>query len=61
MTTIRSVVAPNIDAALLVLRIALGVTMLELFGGIAVLVGLLTRLAALGFVADMLGAIPSTR
>ena len=93
MTTNRSILAPNLDAALLVLRIALGVTMiahgyqkvftfgfagvtsgfvqmgvpmatvtaplialLELFGGVAVLIGLLTRLAALGFVFDMLGA-----
>ena len=93
MTTNRSIVAPNIDTALLVLRIALGVTMiahgyqkvftfgfagvasgfvqmgvpmasvtaplvalLELFGGVAVLIGLLTRLASLGFVVDMLGA-----
>lgn len=93
MTTNRSIIAPNIDAALLVLRIALGVTMiahgyqkvftfgfagvtsgfvqmgvpmpgvtaplvslLEFFGGIAVLIGFLTRLASLGFVFDMLGA-----
>jgi putative oxidoreductase len=30
---------------------------LELFGGLALVIGLLTRLVALGLVADMLGAI----
>ena len=33
------------------------IAVLEFFGGIALLVGLLTRLVALGFVCDMLGAI----
>jgi putative oxidoreductase len=36
---------------------ALLVTLLEFFGGLALIVGLLTRLVALGLVADMLGAI----
>jgi putative oxidoreductase len=33
------------------------VTLLEFFGGLALIVGLLTRLVALGFVIEMLGAI----
>jgi putative oxidoreductase len=33
------------------------VTLLEFFGGVALLLGLLTRLVALGFVIEMLGAI----
>jgi putative oxidoreductase len=33
------------------------IAVLEFFGGIALVVGLLTRLVALGFVCDMLGAI----
>ena len=33
------------------------IAFLEFFGGIALLFGLLTRLVALGFVCDMLGAI----
>jgi putative oxidoreductase len=94
MSTNRVGPGPNIATALLVLRIALGVTMLlhgyqktftfgfagvttgftqygvpmpgitaplvslvELLAGCAVLVGLLTRLAAFGLGVDMLGAI----
>jgi putative oxidoreductase len=33
------------------------IALLEFFGGLALLIGLLTRLIALGFVCDMLGAI----
>jgi len=33
------------------------ICLLEFFGGIALVIGLLTRLVALGFVCDMLGAI----
>ncbi|HEY4217444.1 MAG TPA: DoxX family protein [Gemmatimonadaceae bacterium] len=94
MPSDRSVPSRHIDAALLVIRIALGIIMIahgyqkvftmglgavtggftqmgvpmpamtapiiafvELLGGCAVLIGLLTRLASLGLAIDMLGAI----
>jgi putative oxidoreductase len=94
MTTVRSAIAPRVAAGLLVLRLALGITMLahgyqklfvfgfagitsgftqmgipmpgiiaplitliEFFGGIAMVIGLLSRLVGLGFAIDMLGAL----
>ena len=94
MTSTSSTFAPRPGLALLVLRLALGITMLahgyqklfvfgfggvsssfgkmgipmpgvmgpligllEFFGGIALIIGLLSRLAALGLTFDMLGAL----
>ena len=40
-----------------VIRIVTGIALLEFFAGLALVVGLLTRLAALGLAFNMLGAI----